>query len=146
MTGFLIFSLGSSLAFAADSDPGRTSTFKIIPPAGAGIAVDPASAAGGNVGRILKNVISIFYVIGGIGVIIYVLWGAVEWIFSGGDKERVGNARKKITHALIGLVLLSMSFVIINFVGRVVGFNPLGCLQIPYLDSPDNPALGGGSC
>jgi hypothetical protein len=79
---------------------------------------------------ILLNVITIFYAVGGMGVIVYFVWGAVDWILSGGDKEKVANARKKMTHAIIGLVLLSLSFVIINIVGQIVGFNPLGNLQL----------------
>lgn len=43
-----------------------------------------------------------------------------------------------MTHAIIGLVLLSLSYVIINIIGQVVGFNPLGSLQLRGLG--ENPA------
>lgn len=110
-------------------------SFQIVQPKGAGITVKTGtgSSAEGNVGMIMRNVVSLFFAVGAVGVVIYFLWGAVEWIFSGGDKEKVGNARKRITHSLIGLTLLALSFVIINLVGRIVGFNPLSPLQIPGL-------------
>lgn len=92
----------------------------------------------GLVETILLNVISLFFAVGGIGVVIYFIWGTVDWILSGGDKEKVANARKKMTHALIGLALLSLSFVIINWVGLIVGFNPLGSLQLRGLG--ENPS------
>lgn len=110
-------------------------SFTLIVPKGMGIEVNPAAVpkAEGIVETIIVNVITIFSAIGGLGVVIYFVWGAVDWILSGGDKEKVANARKKMTHAIIGLVLLSLSYVIINIVGQIVGFNPLGGLQIPGL-------------
>lgn len=88
---------------------------------------------------ILINVISIFFAVGGIGVVVYFIWGAVDWILSGGDKEKVAAARKKMTHAIIGLVLLSLSYVIINIIGGVVGFNPLEDLQLRGLGDTTTP-------
>ena len=90
----------------------------------------PAPATGGVIGTILRNVLALFFAVGGIGTVIYFVWGAVDWILSGGDKEKVSSARKKMTHAVIGLILLSLSFVILQLVGEVVGFNPLQTIQI----------------
>lgn len=119
---------------------GDADVFTIEQPAG--IPVSPGGSAEGIVGTILKNITALFFVVGGIGVVIYFLWGAVEWIFSGGDKEKVSNARKRMTHAIIGLVLLSLSYVIINLVGNIAGFNPLGQLQIPGLGGTNTPIIG----
>src|SRR3990167_2172134 len=111
------------------------SDFDLKIPSGLGITVQPGSTpyAESIVERIIVNVVGIFFAVGGLGVVVYFVWGAVDWILSGGDKEKVANARKKMTHAIIGLVLLSLSFVIINIVGQVVGFNPLGSLQLRNL-------------
>ena len=112
-----------------------TLAFTIQPPdTNAGIKVPTDATKDTLVGTILKNVITIFFAVGGIGAVIYFLWGTVDWILSGGDKEKVGNARKKMTNALIGMALLALSFVIINLVGKIIGFNPLGELKIPVLD------------
>lgn len=89
--------------------------------------------AEGLVETILVNTVSILFAVGGLGVVVYFIWGAVDWVLSGGDKEKISSARKKMTNAIIGLVLLSLSYVIINLVGSIVGFNPLGALQIPGL-------------
>lgn len=110
-------------------------SFKLTQPEGLGIKVQPASTpyAESYVERIVGNVVGIFFAVGGIGVVVYFVWGAVDWILSGGDKEKVSNARKKMTNAIIGLALLSLSYVIINIIGQIVGFNPLGYLQLRYL-------------
>lgn len=50
-----------------------------------------------------------------IGVLIFffnLISGAIQWISSGGDKEGVGQARKKISNALVGLVILFAIFAI----------------------------------
>lgn len=119
-----------------ESASAQNANFNLKIPSGYGIPVKFVSGAPhaeGLVETILLNVIIIFYAIGGIGVVVYFVWGAVDWILSGGDKEKVASARKKMTHAIIGLVLLSLSFVIINIVGQIAGFNPLGSLQLRNL-------------
>jgi hypothetical protein len=46
-----------------------------------------------------------------------------------------------MTHALIGLALLSLSFVIIAVVGEIVGFSPLKDLQIRGLGDQTSPIV-----
>lgn len=129
-------------AFGQNVAGPNADSFQIVQPKGAGIEVvtGTGSSAEGNVGKIMRNVVALFFVVGGVGIVIYLLWGAVEWIFSGGDKEKVAGARRRITHAIIGFVLLALSFVIIITVGRIVGFNPLSPLQIPGLGET-NPVI-----
>lgn len=85
------------------------------------------------VGNIIGNAIIIVFTVAAVAVLAMVLWGAVEWIFSGGDKEKVGNARKRITYALIGLVLIALTFVILTIVGEILEFDVLKGLRIPSL-------------
>lgn len=118
-------------------------SFKLIQPQGLGIEAKPGDTpyAESIIETIVGNVIGIFFAIGGIGVVVYFVWGAVDWILSGGDKEKISSARKKMTHAIIGLALLSLSYVIINIIGQIVGFNPLGYLQLRYLGSGGNSTV-----
>lgn len=137
----LNFFLSLSSVQAQGTDQGR---FKFEQPKGFGIqALNPGGAnqAEGIVETIVTNVITLMFTVGGLGVIIYFVWGAVDWILAGGDKEKISGARKKMTNAIIGLTLLSLSYVIINIVGEVVGFNPLGYLQIRGLGDPSTPTL-----
>lgn len=93
----------------------------------------PAPAGSSIIGTLVKNVISLFFVFGGIATLLYFVWGAFDWIVSGGDKEKVAGARKKMTNAIIGLVLLALSYFIVGLVGEVVGFNPLAPIAIRSL-------------
>src|SRR3989344_567863 len=82
-------------------------------------------------GTILSNVITIMFIVGGLALVIYFVWGAMDWIMAGGDKEKIGAARKKITQGLVGLALLALSFFIIGLFGQIVGFNPLETIPLP---------------
>ena len=92
---------------------------------------DPVSTFG----IVFQNVVLLFFTIGALGFIIYFLWGTVDWILSGGDKEKIAGGRKKITTAITGLVLLSLSFVIMQVLGQILGFGSLmgGGFYIPKL-------------
>lgn len=92
-------------------------------PSGTGAKV--SGNAGPDLSTLITNTINLFFVIGGIGFTIMILWGAVNWILSGGDKEKIAGARKRITTAIIGLVLLSSAFVVTLVVGQITGIDAL---------------------
>ncbi len=75
------------------------------------------------ISKFLNNLISLIYIIAAVVFIFMIIWGALEWILSGGDKEKVGNAQKRLTNALIGMVLLGVAFAIIKVVGTFTGFS-----------------------
>lgn len=88
---------------------------------------------GTEVGTIINNVVTIIFILGALAVLFMILWGAFEWITSGGDKEKLGGARKRIMTALIGLAILALVFVVIFVVGQVLNFNILGPFTIPSI-------------
>lgn len=79
------------------------------------------SGAGG-ISLFLNNLITLIYSIAAVIFLFMFIWGAFEWITSGGEKERVANAQKRITHALIGVVLFAVAFAVISVVGIFTGF------------------------
>lgn len=122
--------LGSLLiATTALADPGIP--IQIAPPANFGIT--PSEGA---VQQVVANALRLLFIVATIAVLIYLIWGAFQWITSGGDKEAVGNARKRITAALVGLAILALSFLIVFVVGRIVNINILDIRSIPALNDP----------
>ncbi|HUD04824.1 MAG TPA: pilin [Patescibacteria group bacterium] len=81
---------------------------KIIPPAGI--------MTGGQ--HTLNNIISTgieLAVVAAIFVcLLMLILGGFEWIFSQGDKQKVAQARQRLTMSVIGLILIFLSFMIIN--------------------------------
>lgn len=58
------------------------------------------------------------FVLGVAGVLsfIWLLWGGIQWILSGGDKEGTEKARKRITAALIGLAIVFSAYALIYII------------------------------
>lgn len=60
----------------------------------------------------------IFVIVLALFVIIY---SGIQWIISGGDKQKVEQARGRLTFAIIGLLVAFFSFLIVNFIGNLFG-------------------------
>lgn len=52
----------------------------------------------------------------GIIAIVIILWGGFRWLTSGGNEEKVSEAKKIITAGIIGLVIIFVSYAIAQFV------------------------------
>lgn len=85
-----------------------------------------------SLGTLIGNALGIAMVFGMIIVLGYIIWGAFEWITSGGDKEKLTSARERIVHALIGLFILAVAFVIARVAGEIVGIDILN-IKFPTL-------------
>lgn len=94
------------------------------------------------VGNFVASGLQIMAIFAVLAVLVFIVWGAFDWVTSGGDKEKIAGARKKITNAIIGLVLLALAGFIVTLVGQIVGINPLRMGIIPQLGTPTRPAPG----
>lgn len=54
-------------------------------------------------------------------VTIYFIIGGLRFLLSGGDKEGITKARNMITHAIIGFILLILSFIVLQFIFQFFG-------------------------
>lgn len=88
-----------------------------------------------SVATMIAFILTVLVVIGILAAIIFLIYGGIKWITSGGDKAAVESARNHIVAAIIGLVVIILSFVIINFVLQILGVAPdtIFNLQIPRL-------------
>ena len=75
--------------------------------------------------RYLSTIVSTLIVLGGLLAFFYLLYGAIEWLMSGGDPEKIKQAQRKITYAIAGLFLLTAIFAIANLIGEVLGIDLL---------------------
>jgi hypothetical protein len=85
----------------------------------------PESAEITDVGKLVSNSINVVLIVAGILIFVYLVWGGLQWMTSGGDKSNVEQARNRITHALIGLAIVAaawaLTLVISNFLGTGAG-------------------------
>jgi hypothetical protein len=79
----------------------------------------------GAVGRIIKNTITIMLILVIVLSLIFLILGGIQWITSGGDKNKVAAARAKITYAIIGLIVSLLAFFIVSLIGYFFHVNLL---------------------
>lgn len=96
---------------------------EITPPKELNAFIDPASQGGAGLSKFFTNVVFLMYEIALLAATLYLVWGAVEWIISGGDKEKVAEARKRITYAITGLILLGIVFAVLSVFKIFTGFD-----------------------
>jgi Na+/serine symporter len=77
------------------------------------------------VAKIVGNALTILLIAAVILTLVYLLLGGVAWIHSGGDKQKLSQARSRLTYAIIGLVVALASFFILNVIGFIFKVNLL---------------------
>lgn len=90
--------------------------------------------SGENLGNIVGPAISLIFILAILLALLYLVWGGVKWLMSGGDKTALEEARNHIVAAIIGLVVIFLSYFILNV---VIGFFfpgfSLGKLPLPSI-------------
>lgn len=86
-------------------------------------------------GTLLSNALYIIVAVAALLVLVFLIIGAFNWITSGGDKEKVGSARKTIFAALIGLAILALSFLIVRVVGQFLNIDITSFKNVPTLQT-----------
>lgn len=67
---------------------------------------------------------------GAISLIFFII-GGIQFLVSSGDQKRVESAKKTMMFAIVGIVLIFLSFAIINFLADFTGVN---CLKLLGFD------------
>ena len=113
-------------------------------PAFAQTGVDPCAAnnnviitalcriTGNNIGATIQAVVIVIIVLAVIVALLYLLYGGIKWITSGGDKEKVESARNHITAAIVGLIIVFLAIFIISILMALFGLQ-LTNLVIPRI-------------
>lgn len=70
----------------------------------------------GKLGSTVGNFIAFIYLIAVIAALLYLIWGGLKWITSAGDKTALQGAREHIVAAIIGLIIIFLSYLILNFI------------------------------
>lgn len=86
------------------------------------ITIIPPSQGYSDLGKFVGNIITLIFTFAVLTVLVMLIWGAFEWITSGGDKEAVGKARNRILNALIGMAVLAVAVALFRVAGQFLGF------------------------
>ncbi len=86
---------------------------------------DYDTVAGNPLGPFIVRLWNTMVVIGGLVLLVFLIWGALDWLMSEGDTEKLKNAKNKIIHALVGMGILAASYAITALLPYIFGFDPL---------------------
>lgn len=75
--------------------------------------------------QVIRNIIGILTIVAGIWFIFQFITGGISWLTAGGDKAKIESAQKKITQAIIGLVIIIIAIFIIDLIGSLLGLEIL---------------------
>ena len=74
--------------------------------------------------KIMIGKILVLVLIAGVVIaLIYLISGGMQWITSQGEKDKIAAARSKLTYAIIGLLVIFLSFAIVAFFGGAFGID-----------------------
>lgn len=85
---------------------------------GAGLAGSGCGSSGGGLNRVVRGVLTILSVIAGVAAVIMVIISGFKYITSGGDAGKVGSAKTTLVYAIVGLVIVALAQVLVQFVFR----------------------------
>lgn len=98
--------------------------FAVEPPA---ITIgQPANVRIGELGTLLSAVVGSLLIIAALLAFFFLILGGIQWITAGGDKAGMEAARNKITHAIVGLVIVGAAWAIMILVQNFLGITIIG--------------------
>lgn len=74
---------------------------------------------------LIPRIVGLGFVIGFLFFFLIMIFGAIQWIMSGGDKAAVEAARSRITNAVIGIVILLSLFALVKALETLFGIDIL---------------------
>ncbi len=78
-----------------------------------------------------SNFVSVGFLIATIIFVFIFIIGSFQWITSGSDKSKLAEGKTKITHAIVGLIVLLLIFFITQVINLLLGLN-IGRLGKPF--------------
>ena len=114
MMGSLAFLPGRALAVELGQD--KICDGHIVDPAQKEAAGCDKTADAGEVGNVMQNVINIVIAVLGIVAVLFVIIGAAQYMVSQGDPAKAKKAKDTIIYAILGVVLATLAYAIVNFV------------------------------
>jgi len=79
-----------------------------------------------DVGELISALVGTLLIIAALVAFIYLILGGIQWITSGGDKAGMEAARNKITHAIVGLIIVGAAWAVMALVQNFLGISIIG--------------------
>ncbi|TES95899.1 hypothetical protein E3J85_01610 [Patescibacteria group bacterium] len=91
-----------------------------VAPGDVGSQIPTAEDSGAPFSSQLATVINVLLALASTVAVIFIIIGGYRYITSVGNPEEEKNAKRMIWYAVIGLVIVILSFALVNFVDRLI--------------------------
>lgn len=112
------FLASTTLVLAVDNIPPKNFS---IPIAKTGLTVT-------SLPQVITSGVQILVIFASVLLFVYLVWGGIQWLTSGGDKTQVEAARNRITSALIGLAIVALAWALQSILSYFFGLGSLESL------------------
>lgn len=77
-------------------------------------------------GKLISALVGTLLIIAALLAFLFLILGGIQWISSGGDKAGMEAARNKITHAIVGLIIVGAAWAIMILIQNFLGITIIG--------------------
>lgn len=81
----------------------------------------PGAATLTEIPRYFENVVTAAFLFAGIIALIFIILSGIKFLTSGGDPKQLEGAKNTLTYAILGFILIFLSFAILNFISAITG-------------------------
>jgi hypothetical protein len=81
----------------------------------------PSATAQGTLGQNITTIINFFLGLLGLISVAFLIYAGVLMVTAGGNEEQVGKAKKIITYAVIGIIIILLAYTVVQFVTTALG-------------------------
>ena len=75
----------------------------------------------GIVGNVMQLLTNILFMLAVVLTLIFIIYSGIQWTMSGGDKQKIQQARARLIFSIIGLIVVTASFLIVNIITTIMG-------------------------
>lgn len=79
-----------------------------------------------SIGALISAVVGTMLILAALLAFLFLIMGGIQWITSGGDKAGMETARNKITHAIVGLIIVGAAWAVMILVQSFLGITIIG--------------------
>ena len=90
---------------------------------------------------LIATIINWLLMFSGLVTVVLIIYAGIRFVSSGGDPKQVEGAKKILTYAILGLILIFLSFAIVRFIAQVTG---VACISPRSVISFTSCGGGGG--
>lgn len=99
-----------------------------------------------NLGDYASNLVGLFLIVASLAALGYLIWGGLAWIMSGSDKNKLEEAKSRLTNAVIGLAIVATTWAVFLILDYFFGLGLVGGSSTSNRSSSSSNLPSGTTC